>query len=46
MEEMQSKSTSEIAAMTATIYAGTDKLLEGYEAVWVVDFEGVAKGFL
>ncbi len=36
----------EIAAQTATNFVSDDKLIEGAEAKWAVDFEGVAKGFL
>lgn len=46
VEELESKNAAEIAIMNATTFAGADKLLEGDEAVWVVDFENVAKGFL
>lgn len=44
--DIDSKTTAEIAAMTATTFAGEDKLLEGEEKIWEVDFENVARGFL
>jgi len=43
---LDSMDATEIAAMTATTYAGDDKLLKGKDALWAIEFETVAKGFL
>lgn len=46
-EDMEERSALEITRMTATEHVGDDKWdLDGPEAKWKVDFEGVAKGFL
>lgn len=46
-EDYEEHTAAEISRMTATEHAGDDKWdLDGPEAKWMVDFEGVAKGFL
>ena len=38
--------SEQIAILRATDYVDTDKDDTGYDASWVVDWEGIAKGFL
>lgn len=46
-EDMEDKTVAEISQLTATDFTREDQYeLETTESKWVVDFEGVAKGFL
>lgn len=46
-EDLEDKTAAEISSLTATDFTREDQYdLEDPESRWVVDFEGVAKGFL
>ena len=46
-EDMEDKTAAEISQLTATDFARDDQYdLESSDSKWIVDFEGVAKGFL
>lgn len=44
--DLEGLSKDEIASLTAKTWLSDDKFIEGDNAPWAVDFEGVAKGFL